>query len=203
MRLPNWRYEEIKEKITQLFFEFSQNIPVDVYMFATSLHIILVSYSSLNENYKRRLQEIGDFILKDGFCVIGTKLGLDCSYIYYDDSQLPSRIRFTIMHEIAHIVLEHTESSDLAEAEANFFAKYALAPPALIDLISPEDYIDIAKRFDISNQCAQNCFNYYQSWKKKYEKSSHSYTAYENVQVTCFGSYLSKHTEQEVTFGNT
>ena len=42
------------------------------------------------------------------------------------------RIRFTIMHEIGHIVLDHTEHSDLAESEANFFAKYALAPPPLV-----------------------------------------------------------------------
>lgn len=36
------------------------------------------------------------------------------------------------MHEIGHIVLDHSEGSELAEVEARFFAKYALAPPPLI-----------------------------------------------------------------------
>ena len=49
--------------------------------------------------------------------------GQSVFYIFYDDSMYDRRIRFTIMHEIGHIVLDHTEHSDLAESEANFFAK--------------------------------------------------------------------------------
>ena len=33
----------------------------------------------------------------------------------------------TILHEIAHCVLDHQEGTEIEEAEAKFFAKYALA----------------------------------------------------------------------------
>ena len=36
------------------------------------------------------------------------------------------------MHEIAHIILNHLEESDVAEAETNFFVGYAIAPIVLI-----------------------------------------------------------------------
>ena len=42
------------------------------------------------------------------------------------------RINNTIMHEIGHIVLDHSEDSELAEKEVKFFAKYALVPPVLV-----------------------------------------------------------------------
>jgi Zn-dependent peptidase ImmA (M78 family) len=54
--------------------------------------------------------------------------------------------------------------SDLAEAEANFFAKFLLAPPILVHLISPDDYLDIIEPFDISREFAYNAFSYYQKW---------------------------------------
>ena len=43
--------------------------------------------------------------------------------IYYNDKKDAGRIRFTILHEIGHFVLGHLQQSDLAESEANFFAK--------------------------------------------------------------------------------
>jgi Zn-dependent peptidase ImmA (M78 family) len=68
------------------------------------------------------------------------------------------------MHEIGHYLLKHYEMSDLAEAEANFFAKFLLAPPILVHLIRPDDYLDIIEPFDISREFAYNAFSYYQKW---------------------------------------
>lgn len=36
-------------------------------------------------------------------------------YIYYNDKKDYGRINNTIMHEIGHIVLDHSEDSELAE----------------------------------------------------------------------------------------
>ena len=36
------------------------------------------------------------------------------------------------MHEVGHYALGHIKEGDEEEAEAEFFAKYALAPPPLI-----------------------------------------------------------------------
>ena len=64
------------------------------------------------------------------------------------------RIRFTIIHEIGHIFLGHTKHSDLAESEADFFARYSLAPPPIIHEYKPEDYYEPANIFQIILECA-------------------------------------------------
>lgn len=84
-------------------------------------------------------------------------------YIFYndDDEHDYGRINNTIMHEIGHIVLDHSEDSELAEKEVKFFAKYALAPPALIHKLKLKDAQDIADIFKISYEAARYALNYY------------------------------------------
>ena len=141
-----------------------RNIPIDCYEIATKMGIILRPYSKLSEvGLKAALAESND-----GFCLLRTEgvkpFTYDQWYIFYNDALQPKRIRFTLMHEIGHVVLDHTEASDLAEAEANFFAKYALAPPPLVNRIQPEDYVELGKAFEISNQFARYAFSYYKKW---------------------------------------
>ena len=68
------------------------------------------------------------------------------------------------MHEIGHIVLNHTEDSELAEKEVKFFAKYALAPPVLIYKFGLNNLIDVADKFDISLEAADYALDYYHKW---------------------------------------
>ena len=93
------------------------------------------------------------------------------------------RIRFTIMHEIGHIVLDHTEHSDLAESEANFFAKYALAPPPLVHKYKPEDYCELAEIFQLSQECAMNAMKFYHRWLRY---GPRNYLDYEIVLLDLF-----------------
>ena len=72
------------------------------------------------------------------------------------------------MHEIGHIVLDHSEGSELAEKEANFFAKYSLAPPVLIHKFNLKDELSISQSFDISNKAAYYAYNYYNKWLKRF-----------------------------------
>ena len=126
--------------------------------------IELVPYSSLSPNGREKASQQSE----DGFCLkLRDKNGSFTFfqwYIFYNDQQVIGRIRFTIMHEIAHIVLDHTEASELAEAEANFFAKYALAPPPLVYQFHPEDFLDIAEKFDLSPECAYYAMEFYNKW---------------------------------------
>lgn len=158
MRLRNSRYEEIKKSVVKLYSELCVHcIPVDCFEICEKLHIRLVPYSS--EPTEKR--KVFKFFSKDGF----SYLTMDDEWvIYYDDTMPNARIRFTIMHEIGHIVLDHTEHSDLAESEANFFAQYALAAPPLIHCIKPEDYMDIAREFNISKECALYAMGNYHNW---------------------------------------
>ena len=110
---------------------------------------------------------------KDGFCV---EKALGEWYIYYNDEMDYGRINNTIMHEIGHIVLDHSEDSELAEKEVRFFAKYALVPPVLVQKLKLNDPYDIAYVFDVSLEAAYYALSYYRKWL---QYSSNDYTDYE------------------------
>ena len=97
-------------------------------------------------------------------------------YIFYNDAKGYGRINNTIMHECGHIVLDHTEESELAEAEAKFFAKYALAPPALIHKLKLKNAYGVYEHFGISLEAAFYAFSYYRKWLTYGNKD---YTDYE------------------------
>lgn len=73
-------------------------------------------------------------------------------------------------------MLDHTEESELAEAEAKFFAKYALAPPVLIHKLELKDAYEVYEHFDISLEAAGYAFSYYRKWLTYGNKN---YTNYE------------------------
>lgn len=85
--------------------------------------------------------------------------------IYYNDDKNLTFQKFTIMHEIGHIILGHKEDSELAERMANYFAAYSLAPSPLIAKYSCEDKTDLMNIFEVSDQCANICFGRYLNWQ--------------------------------------
>ena len=90
------------------------------------------------------------------------------------------------MHEIGHFALGHTEDGDEEEkeAEAKFFAKYALAPPPLIhNMQQPIKIETIMTTFDISYQAAEIAYKYYQSWLRY---GGQYYTVYEERMLELF-----------------
>lgn len=52
----------------------------------------------------------------------------------------------------------------MAEAEAKFFAKYAIAPPALIHKLELKNAVEVYKQFNISYEAACYAFDYYKKW---------------------------------------
>lgn len=73
----------------------------------------------------------------------------------------PLRQRFTLMHETAHVWLDHPRqggsvTDEVAEAEANFLAGYLLAPDALVLTWVPELTVaGIAGEFQVSGESAR------------------------------------------------
>jgi len=184
MRLLDKRYEEIKKIVVSLFTELNlDDVPIDCFKICNLLEIKLVKYSDVSEKTRKACKAFS----KDGFCMEIEKNGQRFFYIYYDDSMYDRRIRFTIMHEIGHIVLEHTEHSDLAESEANFFAKYALAPPPLVHKYKPEDYYELANIFQLSLECAMNAMKFYHSWLRY---GSRNYLDYEIILLDLFNNHI-------------
>lgn len=168
--LSNQRYEEIKQTIVKLFIKYDVNcVPVNSFELATKMGVKIIPYSAIPASKRRLLLKKSE----DGFCV---EKSIGEWYIYYNDEKDYGRINNTIMHEIGHIVLDHSEDSELAEKEVKFFAKYALVPPILVHRLNLDNPVDISGAFDVSYEAAVYALSYYRKWL---QYGSSNYTDYE------------------------
>ncbi|WP_026525091.1 ImmA/IrrE family metallo-endopeptidase [Butyrivibrio sp. MB2005] len=176
LRLPDEIYEFIKGEVIFLFVQLGiKSIPINGFEIAYKMGIVLVPYSSLSKRKYRKVKKE-----KEGFFIEGNGV----EYIYYNDiDRSYERINMTILHEIGHCVLDHRGvNSEIEEAEANFFAKYAIAPPVLVEKINPAGPEDIYEAFDISFDAAWYAWNYYKLWKK-FHYAYGGYTDYEQALI--------------------
>ena len=108
VKLPKTLYDLIEFKVVELFEQLNiDKFPIDPFQIANSLNIKLIPYSQLSEKaqqYYHSLEVVGFNCILDGVRVI-------C----YNDNDIIERQRFTIMHEIGHIVMKHKQDSELAE----------------------------------------------------------------------------------------
>lgn len=164
IKLSSEQYEEIKRTVIDTFIEYDiRSIPISAFEMAIKMGIKVVPYSSMD---KEQLDASLAYSL-DGYS-LETNSGE--WIIYYNDfCKNYGRINQTIMHEIGHFAMGHTEDGDEEEkeAEAKFFAKYALAPPPLIhNMNSPVNAETVMMAFDISHQAAVIACRYYRKWLK-------------------------------------
>lgn len=122
-KLTDEEYEFIKGEVIHIFKEYNVKcIPVSGFEIASKMKITLVAYSGLSKKKLKAAFEASE----DGFFY--EEKGRE--YIYYNDIDRGyERQNWTILHEIGHIVLDHVGHGEKEEDEANFFAKYAIAPP--------------------------------------------------------------------------
>lgn len=190
MKLSGQRYEQIKNEVVLLFQKTRMEaIPVNAWLLADKLNIKLVKYSHLNEEQREAARQLCNGGMK--FSIID-KTGISRQVVFYDDSAPLGRQRFSILHEIGHIVLGHKQDSELAEAEADFFAKFAIAPPMLVSMTRPSDYMDIAHSFGLSAECAYNSMSYYNKWLRipGYKAYEHSLLELFTIQTAGGGRVL-------------
>ncbi len=155
--LTDAKYAEIGCSVADLYEELGiKTFPIDPFDIAKRKGFVLKPYSQLSEQTCATLRQhewSGASMRCDKSC-----------YIYYDDSQVKPRQRFTVMHEIGHILLGHKQDSDYAEKCANHFAAYALAPPPIVWRCKCNTAKEAAKRFDLSMSCAENAVNRSYAW---------------------------------------
>ena len=168
MRLSDERYEQIKEKVVEMFETYGiKSVPISGFEIATKMGITVVPYSA----YKPEVQKLMLLESEDGFFAEKSDGSL---FIYYNDEKDYGRINNTMLHEIGHYVLGHTQESELAETEVKFFAKYALVPPVLVEKFGIEYSFDIMNTFDVSYEAAVYALDYYRKWKM-FNNQKHSY----------------------------
>lgn len=179
MRLSDEQYEDIKRTVIDTFLEYDiRGIPINAFEMAYKMGLIITPYSSLDDQKRK----IALSISSDGFSIetVDNKW-----IIYYNDScKSYGRINQTIMHEIGHYALGHIKEGKVEEAEAKFFAKYALVPPPLLHNINDEITVEnIVQLFDVSYQAAEFAYKYYWNW---YNYGGDAYTEYELKMIEQF-----------------
>ena len=103
-------------------------------------------------------------VVSDGFTV---RIGEHC-YVFYNIEQPPGRVRFTIAHELGHILLEHlgdgehtvynrepSPADSPEEHTANVFASRLLAPACVLHALGAVTPEQIAAVCDISLTAAK------------------------------------------------
>ncbi len=154
MKLSDETYERIKRRIADVFEDYGiKEIPVDVFEIARKMKIKIVFASEILKKHPEKI---------DQYCLYK----YPPSYMYYDSNTQKfivyiddvgakiERQRFSLAHELMHIILGHNEQNPKNESEANFGATYILAPTSLAllrpgeqSLLVPEK---IARLFGVS-----------------------------------------------------
>ena len=160
MRLETAQYEDIKQTVTDTYLEYGVKcIPISAFELAVKMGIRLQPYSALS----KREKEAAKAFSMDGFSV--ERVSGEWIIFYNDEDNNYERMNRTIMHEIGHFALGHTgEAGEEEEMEANFFAKYALAPPPLVHRLPVVTRKSIKESFDISWKAAGYAMQYYEKW---------------------------------------
>ena len=74
---------------------------------------------------------------------------------FFDNRARAPRRRFTLAHELGHIILKHRMEERYEEMEADYYAAQLLAPRPVIDLMPDRTPEAIAHAFQISRTAAQ------------------------------------------------
>ena len=136
------------------------SLPVDVRKVGSHLGYQQYSYRSADKTIRYfHLEE--QRRISDGFTVCLQSR----AYIFYDDTCSIGRQRFTVAHEIGHLVLGHLQAggytthniniSDQMERQANQFAARLLAPACVLHAMGVTSAEEISQLCHISMQAAQ------------------------------------------------
>lgn len=164
MRLPDERYEEIKMAIALTFEDYNvDGLPIDVFGLAKKIGVSVVYASQIIKNNKGKINEFMLFAYPPSYLYYSKEK--QKFFVYIDDvGTNKSRQRFSMAHELMHIILGHTEQNERNEAEANFGSQYMLTPTSLI-LLAPDNWLleetDFIKFiFDVSEPVAETTIRY-------------------------------------------
>ena len=140
------------------------NIRTDVLFILDQLpDVVILSYTDACEKYDCD-RSLFTSISNHGFTIKKHSAeGTSRHIVLFNDWKDDTTIRFTLAHEIGHIVLNHTEDNEVANKEANCFARNLLCPipvQRMLDLREPLELCDV---FDVGERMADISLQYV--WK--------------------------------------
>lgn len=153
----------------------------DIFKSFHQIDLRIISYSKWMKDYNLSFEEVISFFgSTDGASISKQD---KCIIFYNDFIDNKERIRWTIAHELGHIILEHCKNErtiitrnnlsqkeyNTYELEANTFAREFLAPMSLVFYIYNcfGNNADIGSIFGLSHEAAQNVLKKMFEWSKK------------------------------------
>jgi len=155
--VKNEDYQKMDKDAIQLLIDYEfLEFPIDVFAIAKDkLHAKLIKFSEL-EVFQQTLLRSNEKT-KDGLTIFkkNINVGYDCLIIYNDKVSL-KRQRFTIAHEIKHIIYKEINPDQDDEITADHFARVLLLPPCLLIALKNKNPSHIVKLCDVSEPCVSN-----------------------------------------------
>lgn len=144
-------YIKATNKAYELLLRFNFMTPVDVHYIAYSL------IGNRLRHYTRQcdMYPIGRELLMQTSEYGFTLMGAEGAFILYNERQHYETQRFTVAHELGHLLLSHNEEDWATNAEANCFARNLLCPALVADEFGVYTVEGYRQTFDISQTVAQ------------------------------------------------
>lgn len=142
------KYSSIIFRTAKVFKECQiRSFPIDCMEILKHYSYRVYSYSYIKSRNPRLFKLCGGYS-NDAFTEKSLKI------IAFNDSVSLGRIRFSLMHELGHIMLGHTGQEPDCEFEANLFASNILAPRVMIQRLGCQNSADVQKTFGMSAAAA-------------------------------------------------
>lgn len=149
---------KIHKIILELFQKFHiQSFPLDCFQLIEDCGYRIITYQQMRRT-NVQLYEYCQRLSDDAFHFKPKKL------VAYNEDQSFYRIRFSLMHELGHIVLNHSGDHQKNEREANYFASHILAPRMAVYYAKPADSAELSHMFQISREAARIVLSDMQLW---------------------------------------
>lgn len=175
------RYGDIAKIAREFIIEQDiRSLPVDPFLIARQNNWKIEKASEVARDMNISINHLMQDILntKDGIAIYCPKTDEYC-ILYNDKIKTPGRIRWTMMHEIGHIVLNHLDNENTAiakgtlseeeyvvfEKEADFFASLVLAPPIVLHNLNIQSPKEIKNICQLSAEASFYRYDYYTRWK--------------------------------------
>lgn len=131
--------------------------PLDCFKLLKHYGYKIYTYSELKER-NSQLYNMCVSYSEDAFRSGATKI------VAYNDKKPTTRIRFSLMHELGHHVLNHKNDSRENEEEANYFASNILAPRISMYYAKLRTVAEVSELFELSSSAAYYAAQDFSEW---------------------------------------
>jgi len=177
LKIPTYaRYDYCCQKACEFLENYNiRAYPIDVERLIFDSGWELTSYFEIMMQFKcDREKVICCLGSKDGFTQYD---GFNYSIAYNDDDTLGNRVRFTLMHEVGHIYLNHltdfeatkifrgsltVAENKVLENEANAFARNVLAPTSMVRHLKEKSPSTVSGAFGLTTLAAETRLSFFE-----------------------------------------